>query len=138
MSSIRDKLEDAKKAGPNGIIIMAFSSYKINALLRKYFEKDLLIYPPPPFPNMTILVITSDDVFQDYYTILHTDRALSILENVFSNIQNEGVFGLSQVFIRRGLTLQLRICCQEKALLLVIFFLFPAIPRYNHSSLLQS
>ena len=121
MSSIRDKLEDAKKAGPNGIIIMAFSSYKINALLRKYFEKDLLIYPPPPFPNMTILVITSDDVFQDYYTILHTDRALSILENVFSNIQNEGVFGLSQVFIRRGLTLQLR-SCSKKRLFCWLFF----------------
>jgi hypothetical protein len=64
ISAIRDDLEDAKKVGDTGIIIIAPWSYRINALLRVYFEKQLVLFPPPPSPNTTVLVLTSDRVFE--------------------------------------------------------------------------
>jgi hypothetical protein len=38
ISAIKSDLEDATKVGKNGIIIIAPWSYRINALLRIYFE----------------------------------------------------------------------------------------------------
>jgi len=104
--AIRDDLEDAKKVGDTDIIIIAPWSYRINALLRRYFEKQLLFFPPPPSPNTTILVLTSERVFEDYYVSLSSDRALSILEDIFSFIQAYGISPLIQVPIREGLTIQ--------------------------------
>jgi hypothetical protein len=104
--AIRDDLEDAKKVGNTGVTIIAPWSYRINAILRMYFEKELLLYPPPPSPNLTMLVLTSNHVFEDYYVPLPRDRALSILENAFSFIQVYGIRPLIQVPIREGLTIQ--------------------------------
>lgn len=105
--AIRDDLENAKKVGDTDIIIIAPWSYRINALLRRYFEKQLLFFPPPPSPNTTILVLTSDRVFEDYYVSLPSDRALSILEDAFSSIQADGISPLIQVPIREGLTIRI-------------------------------
>jgi hypothetical protein len=104
--AIRDDLEDAKKVGDTDIIIIAPWSYRINALLRRYFEKQLMFFPAPPSPNTTILVLTSERVFEDYYVSLPSDRALSILEDVFSFIQAYGICPLIQVPIREGLTIR--------------------------------
>jgi hypothetical protein len=104
--AIRDDLENAKKVGDTDIIITAPWSYRINALLRIHFGKRLMFFPPPPSPNTTILVLTSDRVFEDYYVSLPSDRALSILEDAFSFIQAYGISPLIQVPIREGLTIQ--------------------------------
>jgi hypothetical protein len=80
--------------------------YRINALVGRYFEKQLLFFSPPPSPNTTILVLTSNHVFEDYYVSLPGDRALSILEDAFSSIQAEGISPLIQVPIRDGLTIR--------------------------------
>jgi hypothetical protein len=106
VSAIRDDLEDAKKIGDTDITIIAPWSYRINALLRVYFEKELLLFPPPPSLDVTILVLTSNHVFEDYYVSLPSDRALSILETAFSHIQVYGITPLIQVPIREGLTIQ--------------------------------
>ena len=106
LSAIRDDLEDAKKAGDTDVIVIAPWSYRINALLRVYFENELLLFPPPPSPNTTILVLTSNRVFEDYYISLPSDRALSILEAAFSCIQAYGITPLIQVPIREGLTIK--------------------------------
>lgn len=75
-------------------------------MLRVYFEKELLLFPPPPSLDVTILVLTSNHVFEDYYISLPSDRALSILETAFSHIQVYGITPLIQVPIREGLTIQ--------------------------------
>jgi hypothetical protein len=107
ISGIRDDFEDAMKIGENGITIVAPWSYRINALLRKYFDRQLLPFPPIPSPNTTILIVTSNHVFQDYYISFPSDRASSILENALSNIQVYGISPLVQVPIREGLTIRM-------------------------------
>jgi hypothetical protein len=105
VSAIRDDLEDARKGGKTDIIAIAPWSYRINALLRVYFKKDFMFLPTPS-SNLTILVLPSDHVFEDYYVSFPTDSAQLILENTFTYIQKNGVIPLTQVPIREGLTIQ--------------------------------
>jgi hypothetical protein len=107
ISGIRDDFEDAMKVGENSITIIAPCSYRINALLRKYFDKQLLPLPPIPSPNTTVLVVTSNHVFQDGYISFPSDRAPSILENSLSNIQIYGISPLVLIPIREGLTISM-------------------------------
>jgi hypothetical protein len=107
VSAIRTDLEDAEKVGENGIVIISPWSYRINALLRKYFEKQLLLFPPIPCTYTTILVLTSNNVFQDYYVSFPSKYALTQLENAFSNIQLYGISTLVQTPIREGLTIRM-------------------------------
>jgi hypothetical protein len=104
IASIKDDFEDAKKVGESGITIVAPWSYKINALLREYFKDGLLPYPIIPSPNTTILVLTSDHVFQDCYISFPTDLASYILEGALENIQSVGISPLKLMPIRQGLT----------------------------------
>ena len=60
-----------------------------------------------PSSNTTILILTSNHVFQDYYISFPSDRALSILEDALSNIQVYGTSPLLQVPIREGLTIRM-------------------------------
>jgi len=106
VSAIRTDLEDAEKVGEKGIVFISPLSYTINALLRKYFEKQLLLFPPIPSTNTTILVLTSNNIFQDYYVSFHSKYALTQLENAFSNIQLYGISTLFQTPIREGLTIR--------------------------------
>ena len=107
VSAIRTDLEDTEKVGENGIVIISPWSYRINALLRKYFEKQLLLFPPIPRTNTTILVLTSNNVFQDYYVSFLSKYALTQLENAFSNIQLYGISPLFQTPIREGLAIRM-------------------------------
>lgn len=107
ISKMRDHLEDAKKNGNTDVVIIAPWSYRINALLSEYFKKELLVYPPPPYPNITILVLTSDHVFEDYYVSFPTKLFLSIIEACFSFIQKSGIGSLIQNPIRKGLTIRI-------------------------------
>ena len=107
ISGIRDDFQDATKVGENGITIIAPWSYRINALLRKYFERQLLPFPPIPSPNTTTLILTSNHVFEDYYIAFPSDRALSILEYALSNIEVYGVSPFLQAPIREGLTIRM-------------------------------
>jgi hypothetical protein len=107
VSAIRTDLEDAEKVGENGIVIISPWSYRINALLRKYFEKQLLLFPPIPCTYTTILVLTSNNVFQDYYVSFPSKYALTQHENAFSNIQLYGISTLVQTPIREGLTIRM-------------------------------
>jgi hypothetical protein len=106
ISAIRDDLEDAEKGGNTDVIVIAPWSYKISALLRVYFKRGLLLFPPPPSSNLTILILTSDHVFEDYYVSLPSDHALSMLETALSYIQVFGISPLIQVPVREGLTIQ--------------------------------
>lgn len=106
ISAIRDDLEDAEKGGNTDVIVIAPWSYRINALLRVYFKRELLLFPPLPSSNLTILILTSDHVFEDYYVSLPSDHALSMLETALSYIQVFGIWPLIQVPVREGLTIQ--------------------------------
>lgn len=104
ISSIRDDLEDAQAQVGNGVIILAPWSYKVNAILRKYFEKQLSTLLPPLVSNLTILVLTSRRAFEDYYIPLGTDKVLSFFESAFAIIQSLGLRDINYYFIREGLT----------------------------------
>jgi len=106
VSAIRTDLEDAEKVGEKGIVFVSPWSYRINALLRKYFEKQLLLFLPIPSTNTTILVLTSNNIFQDYYVSFHSKYALTQLEDAFSNIRLYGISTLFQTPIREGLTIR--------------------------------
>lgn len=105
VAAIRDDIEKAREqVGNDGIIVLAPWSHKINAILRKYFEKQLSVTPPAPAPNLTILVLTSEKAFEDYYISFPTRQAISIFESVFEEIQATGLKGIHFIFIRDGLT----------------------------------
>jgi hypothetical protein len=107
INAIRKDFKDAEKVGEKGITIVAPWSYRINALLRQYFKRNLLPYPPIPNPNTTILVLTSDNVFQDYYVSFSTHLALHILEGALLNIQSIGISPIVLVPIRTGFTIRM-------------------------------
>jgi hypothetical protein len=103
-AKIIEKIENGSdQVGEEGIIILAPWSYRINSLLTKYFERQLSLFPPPPQPNLTILVLTSRKAFQDYYISFPTYKAQYIFQNAFSYIQAFGITGITQTFIREGL-----------------------------------
>jgi hypothetical protein len=102
-ADIRDDLEYAREqVREDGIIILAPWSYRINALLTSHFKGQLSIFPPPPKPNLTILVLTSRKAFEDYYISFHTCQAQYQLQIAFSYIQAFGIMGTTQTFIREG------------------------------------
>jgi len=103
-----DDLDEAEKqVGKDGVIILAPWSYKINSILRKYFENQLSVSPPPLTPGITILVLTSNEAFVDYYVSFPTRQLRLIFENVFTNIQIFGVRNIVMSVIRNGLTFRL-------------------------------
>jgi hypothetical protein len=106
-SIIYNKLEEAREqVGGDGIVILAPWSYNINAILTCVFERHLLLFPPAPESNTTILVLTSERSFTDYYVAFQTDKVVPIINNAFSNIQAFGVSNMTLVFGRDGLPIQ--------------------------------
>jgi hypothetical protein len=106
-SILHNKLEEAREqVGPDGIVILAPWSYNINAIFSRVFEGRLLLFPPPPSPNTTMLVLTSERSFNDHYVVFQTDRVVPIMNNIFSNIQAFGVPDIALIFGRDGLPIR--------------------------------
>jgi hypothetical protein len=104
---IRENLDEAiSQVGNDGIIIFAPWSYRLNAVLRSYFQRDLALFPPVLAPGMSILVLTSNLSFQDYYIWFPTSLAKSFFENTFSMIQGFGAKGFSINYMKRGIPIR--------------------------------
>lgn len=104
---IKENLDYATtQVGNNGIIIFAPWSYRLNSVLRSYFKNKLSLYPPALQHGMTVLVLTSNRSFQDFYIWFPSSQASLIFENIFSMIQRFGVEGFSINYIREGITIR--------------------------------
>lgn len=110
-SSLSSRIyDDVHKAigqvGDKGMIFIAPWSYRINGLLRSYFSDKLLLYPPPPTPGLTVLILTSEKAFEDYYIAFQTERVTSEMQQVLEKIQLTGVTQVGMIPIRKGLTMR--------------------------------
>ena len=66
----------------------------------------LLSYPPPPTPGLTVLILTSDKAFEDYYVPFQTEGVTSEIQQVLEKIQITGVTQVALIPIRKGLTMR--------------------------------
>ena len=106
-AAIQDDIDKAKaQVGDNGMIFISPWSYLINGLLRSYFSKQLSVYPPAPFPNATVLILTSINAFEDLYISFDTTIASSEILRAFHTIQSKGVSDIEIIPIREGLPMQ--------------------------------
>jgi hypothetical protein len=106
-AALQDDIDEAKEqVGNEGIIFVAPWSYLLNGVLRTYFSNKLSIYPPAPMPNATVLILTSQNAFEDLYVTFDTDSAYSELITAFNTIQFQGISNIEVMPIRHGLPMQ--------------------------------
>lgn len=106
INTITDDIEKAKvQVGSRGMIFIAPWAYHINGLFRTYFKDRLLLYPPPPSPGLTILILTSERAFEDYYVSFETVSVITKFRQILESIQLTGVTNVAAIPIRRGLTM---------------------------------
>jgi hypothetical protein len=106
INTITDDIEKAiVQVGSKGMIFIAPWSYRINGLLRSYFKDRLLLYPPPPSAGLTILILTSERAFEDYYVSFESVSVITEFRQILESIQLTGVTNVAVIPIRRGLTM---------------------------------
>jgi hypothetical protein len=108
LSALYDDIAKAKEqAGKDGVIILAPWSYKINSVFLTHFENRLSKFPPALAPGMTILILSSDLAFEDYYIALPSARIESILTDALTNIQTYGMKGYMYTLFRGGFAISI-------------------------------
>jgi len=88
------------------MIFIAPWSYKVNGVLRQYFSRFLTMFPAPPKPKLTVLVLEANKAFEFLYVSFPTNRALSLLSDAISIIQIYGVVGFNFAPIKDGLPMR--------------------------------
>jgi hypothetical protein len=114
LQNITDDIEAATdQIGKDGIIFISPWSYKINGILRTFFNNNLSLSPPLLKKGMTILILNSKYAFEEYYLPFSTNMVKSNINLIITKIQTYGVKEYSSILIKEGLPMQMTTAPKE-------------------------
>jgi len=113
INAITNDLADAsEQVEGKGMTFIAPWSYKLNGILRQYFKEKLMMSPPPPTPELTVLVLEAKKALESLFISFPSKRALSILTSAISIIQTNGMTGHTFDLVKDGLPIRFRTASQ--------------------------
>jgi hypothetical protein len=107
IETFKRDLQDAKEQlDEKGIIFIAPWSYKLSGVLRQAFDREAIIFPPAPQRDLTVLVLESENAFEDFYVSFPTPHALRLLTMAIYKVQTYGIKGPIFPLIRKEMPMR--------------------------------
>ena len=108
VETFRRDLQDAKEQlDEKGMIFIAPWSYKLSGVLRQAFDREAVMFPPAPQRDLTVLVLESENAFEDFYVSFPTPHALRLLTMTTYKVQTYGIKGPIFPLIRKGMPMRM-------------------------------